>query len=106
MVEAFFKFAGDQKLRVVKTDDGVIEEIFELPEDDIKENMLLLGEGKGLFFDDDICISYGVLSNGFFAYVDLVLMFSGTEKDVECMVEMLDGYSIEHFEPFGLKEGS
>lgn len=97
--ESFFKFAKG-KIIVIKTDDGVIKEFFDMDLEDIKKNSLLLEEDKGLFYDDDFCISYAFLGENFFAYFfSDMFMFSAKEDDMKEMVKILDEYGLKYFEP-------
>jgi len=97
--EAFFKFAKG-KITVIKTDDGIIKEFFDMDLEDIKRNSLLLENDEGLFYDDDFCISYAFLGENFFAYFFTdMFMFSAKEDDMNGMVKILDEYGLKYFEP-------
>ncbi|MBU4500955.1 MAG: hypothetical protein KKA79_00060 [Nanoarchaeota archaeon] len=99
IVEAFFKFVKGDMI-VVKTYDGIIKEFFKMGLDEIKKNLLLLADDKGLFYDNDLCISYGFLGDNFFAYLlPNILMFSAKEDNMECIVKILNGYGLKYFEP-------
>lgn len=99
-VEAFFRFV-DGDLSVIKTDNGVIKESFNMGLDKIKENLLLLEKDEGLFYDDDVCISYAFLGKNFFAYLlKNMLMFSAKEEDAAKMAKILDEHDLKYFEPY------
>ena len=104
-VKAFFEFVNNQKLKVVKTYDGEIEEFFDMDLEKIKKNLLLLEQRKGDFYDDDLCVSYSFLGNNFFACVHpSMIFFSAEETNVRKMAEILDKYNLKYHEPYELGE--
>ncbi|MBW2975556.1 hypothetical protein KY366_07585 [Candidatus Woesearchaeota archaeon] len=104
-VKAFFDFVNNQKLKVVKTYDGKIEEFFDMDLEKIKKNLLLLEQRKGDFYDDDLCVSYSFLGNNFFAYVHPgMIFFSAEESNVRKMAEILNKYGLKYHEPYELGE--
>ncbi len=102
LVGVLFRFIGDQKLKVVKTDDGTILEIFDISLGEAKKNLILLQENKGPFYDEDTCINYSILGENFYAFAYGVLMFSASEENAQKMAKILDEYSIEYFEPMAI----
>lgn len=99
LLEALFKFIGNQKLKAVKIDDGTVLEIFDISLDEAKKNLLLLQKDKGPLYDADICLNYSILGENFYAFSHGVLMFSVNEENAQKMAKILDEYGIEYFEP-------
>lgn len=103
LVKAFFEFV-DSELKVVKTDNGVAKEIFEMPIDEIKKNLLAFEKDEGKFYDDILEISYAFLGRNFFAYVHpSMLLFSASKENVEKMAKVLDRHNLKYHEPYELK---
>lgn len=102
LVDVLFKFIGSQKLKAVKTDNSKILEIFDISLEEVKENLLLLGKKNGMFYDEDLSISYSILGENFYAYLYFVLMFSAGEENVQKMAKILGEYTIEYHEPHAL----
>lgn len=104
-IKAFFEFVGKQKLKVVRTYDGEIEKSFNMDLEKIKENLILLEQRNGDFYDDDLCVSYSFLGDNFYACVHpSMLFFSANKNDVRKMVEILDKYDLKYHEPYELGE--
>lgn len=104
LVELLFKFAGNQKLKAVKTDNGTILEIFDISLEDAKKNLLLLAKEKGRFYDADLDISYSILGENFYAFALRVLMFSASGENTCKMAKLFDESGIEYHEPKAIAE--
>jgi len=105
ITQALLNFISDDNLIVVKTDNGIIKEFSEISKEEAKKNLLLLEEDKGLFFDEDLEISFALMESNFFSYVfSGMLMFSANKENVEKMASILNKYNLEYFEPYDLLE--
>lgn len=103
IVDAFFRFVGDQNLKVVKTDNGEVVDIFDMSSDEIKSNLIVLEGDKGRFFDEILEISYAFLGNNFFAYVQPnMVMFSASKEDTLKMAGILHKYGLKYHKPYSL----
>jgi len=99
IVDAFLRFVDDRDITVVKTDNGVMEEVVDVSQYDIREQLLLLENNKGFFYDDDLAISYAFVGDDFFAYVlSNMLMLSGDKDTVQRMAKILDDLSLKYVE--------
>jgi len=93
-------FAENQELKIVKTDDGKIVEIFDLPFDEIKSNLTLLEHKKGIFWEEETEMCFALLGENFFSYVfPNTIMFSANEENVIKMAQLLDEHNLEYFGP-------
>jgi len=107
IMAALFEFIGEEEVRVMKTYDGVIEKVFDMPLDKIKNNILLYGEDNGDFYDEDLCVSYPIIGQEFFAYaLNGIVMFSANGESVIKMAKIFDKYQIKYHEPFSHSEDS
>ena len=103
LMTALFEFTGNKKIKVMKTYDGVIEKFFDVPLEKVKENIFLYGENKGEFYDEDMCVSYPILGEDFFAYaLNSIIMFSAKEETIKKMMQILDKYQVKYHEPSNL----
>lgn len=100
VVDAFLEFVGKQKIQVVKTDNGKLLEIVDVSGVDIREQLLLLEKDQGMFYDEDIVISYAFVEDRFYAYVQSnMLMFSGYEETVQQMAQVLKNHELSYRGP-------
>lgn len=100
IVDAFLRFVGDKDITVVKTDNDVIQEVVDVPRDVVREQLSLLENDKGLFYDDDLEISYAIVGDNFFTYVlPHMLMLSGDKETVQSMAEILNDCSLQYVGP-------
>ena len=100
VMNALLQFAGNQELKIVKTDDGKIVEIFDLPFDEIKSNLTLLEHKKGIFWEEDTEMCFALLGENFFSYVfPNTIMFSSNEENAIKMAQLLDERNLEYFSP-------
>lgn len=103
IVASFFDFV-DSDLRVIKTDNGKIKEILDMPLQEIRENLMSLENNQGRFYNDILEISYAFLSDNFFVYVlKGMIFFSAKKNDVEKMARIYDKYGLEYHKPYELK---
>jgi|GEM_PF-6250412 len=103
-MKALLEFAGDQELKVVKTDDGLIVDIFDMPRKEIELNLGLLSDNKGVFWDVETEMCYALLGNNFFSYVfPNTIMFSANEENAYRMAAILQKYKLDFFEPYEIR---
>lgn len=103
--QALLDFISDDNLVVVKTDNGVIKEFNEMSKEEAEKNLLLLEDDKGLFFDEELDISFALMGSNFFSYVfSGMLMFSANRENAEKMASILDKHNLEYFEPHDILE--
>lgn len=105
VISALLKFVENRELKIVKTDDGEVVEIFDLPLDEIKSNLTLLEHKKGIFWEEDTEMCFALLGENFFSYVfPNTIMFSANEKNANKMAQLLDEYKLEYFGPSEITE--
>ncbi len=105
VMNALLQFTGNQELKIVKTDDGKIIEIFDLPFDEVKSNLTLLEHKKGIFWEEETEMCFALLGDDFFSYVfPNSLMFSANEENAKRMAKMLAEYNLEYFGPEEITE--
>ncbi len=106
LVTAFLEFNKERPLRVVKLYDGTIQDINTIKLTDIKSNLLLLSEKRGIFYDDsdnELATSFGFLCEDYFAEImEGIIFFSGKEDSVYSFSEVLDKFNIKYHEPYNL----
>ena len=93
-VDTFFKFLERghiNELTVYELYDGEINRLFNLPLDEIKENLCLEHQKKGKFFDEDLLVSQAFTDEkSFFAIVQKgIIFFSGNYDSSKLMQETL-----------------
>lgn len=103
--QALFDFISDDILTIVKTNDGTIKEFSEMSKEVAMNNVLLLEDEKGFFFDEELEISYALMGSNFFCYVfPGMIMFSANKENAEKMASILDKYDLKYFKPENLLE--
>ena len=98
-VDAFVKFIEKNsldKLTAYELYDGEINGLFDLPLNEIKENLYLEYQGRGIFFNEDSCVSQAFTDKkSFFAIVQKgIIFFSGKSDSLKLMQETLKGAGI------------
>ena len=101
-VDAFFLFLqkyNKKDIQCYKLDEGKIAETLNLSFEEIKDNLYLECEDKGIFYDEDSCISQAFTDNdSFYAIVQKgIIFFSGKDDAVKFMQEALDELKIKYF---------
>ena len=100
VMSTLLKFAENQELKIVKTDNGKIVEIFNLHFDEIKSNLTLLEHKKGIFWEEETKMCFALLGQNFFSYVfPNSIMFSANEENAIKMAQLLDEHNLEYFGP-------
>ena len=100
IIDAFLQFVGDKNVAVLRMCNDRIDEEVDMPKEEVIENLYLLGEEKGLFFNEDWDISYAFTGDSFFAYIlPNMLMFSSDKEKCKVMSNILDDFSLKYFGP-------
>ena len=100
IIDALMSFIAGRDLEIVKTDDGVVVDIFDMPFKDVEKNLMLLGHKKGVFWEEETEMCFALLGEDFFSYVfPNDIMFSANEKNAAQMAKILDSYKLEYIGP-------
>lgn len=100
VVDALLNFINNRNLKVVKTDDGTVVDIFTMNYQEVEENLKLLENKKGAFWDEENDQCFALLGDDFFSYVfPNSIMFSANEENARKMVQLLDKGGLEYFGP-------
>lgn len=103
LIQSFLDFNDGKELKVIKLYDGTIKEIKELKLTQIKDNLSLLAEEKGIFYDDsddELATAYGFLCDNYFAEImPGIIFFSGKEEFVNDFAEVLTRNEIKFHDP-------
>ncbi len=99
-IDAFFKFLESSKvteLIAYKLYDEEINKILELSFEEIKENLYLEYQEKGMFYNEDISISQAFTDKkDFFAIVQKgIIFFSGNDNSSTIMQNTLKDFKID-----------
>src|SRR3989344_228811 len=81
LMNAFIGFLPKDNIKILRLNDEIVEDVFELNYDEILENIKLLSEEKGKFYDEDDEISYSILTGDFLVIIqkDMIFWSSGKE---------------------------
>lgn len=100
VIKSLIEFAFGQQLKIVKTDDGVIAEIFDMQLKDIISNLELLKNKRGVFWEEETEMCFALLGDNFFSYVfPNMIMFSADEENTNRMSDLLQKHNLDHFGP-------
>ena len=100
VVDALLNFINNRNLNVVKTDDGAVVDIFTMNYQEVEENLKLLENKKGAFWDEETDQSFALLGDDFFSYVfPNSMMFSANEENAAKMASLLNERKLEYFGP-------
>lgn len=80
LMDVFIRFLPKGEIKILKLNDGVVEEVFELDYDKVLENIKLLEDEKGKFYDEELEISYSILTDDFFAIIQRNMIFWSSGK--------------------------
>lgn len=101
LVNAFLKMHDGRPLHVLAFVDGYFTKEYDMGIEQIRENLLMLQNNKGLFQypeNDDLGYSVGLLTNTYMAeFMQGFLMFSGKEEECNKFAVILDKYEIRRF---------
>ncbi|MBU2052985.1 MAG: hypothetical protein KJ721_01935 [Nanoarchaeota archaeon] len=82
LMDVFIGFLPKGRIKILKLDEGNVEEVFELEYDEVLENIELLGEGKGKLYDEECEISYSILTEQFFVIIQRNMIFWSSGKEL------------------------
>ena len=100
VVDALLSFINRKNLNIVKTDDGTVVDIFAMNYQEIEENLKLLENKKGVFWDEETELCFALLGDDFFSYVfPNSIMFSANEENAKKMARLLEKSGLEYFGP-------
>lgn len=100
VVEALSNFINQRDLNIIKTDDGTVIDISSMDYQAIEENLKLLENKKGAFWDEDTEMCFALLGDDFFSYVfPNCIMFYANEENAAKMASLLDESKLEYFGP-------
>lgn len=100
VIDSLLNFIGETNIKAVKTDDGIIVDIFDMSREDIELNLKLLENKKGAFWEEESEMCFALLGDNFFSYVfPGTIMFSANESNAAKMADLLDEHKLEYFGP-------
>lgn len=100
VINCLLNFIDETNVKIVKTDDGVIVDMFDMSREDVELNLKLLGNKEGAFWEEDTEMCYALLGDNFFSYVfPGTIMFSANESNAAKMAGLLDESKLEYFGP-------
>lgn len=82
LMEVFMGFLPKEKIKILRLNDENVEEVFELDYKEVLENIELLGDKKGKFYDEELEISYSVLTDNFLVIIQEGMIFWSSKKDL------------------------
>ena len=99
-MDSLLNFIGKTNIKIVKTDNGVIVDIFDMSRQDAELNLELLENKEGAFWEEDTEMCFALLGDNFFSYVfPGTIMFSANENNAAKMASLLDEHKLEYFGP-------
>ncbi|MCF7872449.1 SEC-C domain-containing protein [Candidatus Woesearchaeota archaeon] len=103
LIKLFIEFNKNTELNVLRLFDGVFEDIIKMSLPEIKKNLFLLAEKKGIFYDDsdnELAISYGFLCDDYLAEImEGIIFFSGKKEYVMTFANILKENNVEFHNP-------
>lgn len=107
LVEAFLEFNNNRSLLVVQFLNGDVKGVQEMNLDQIKNNLYLLVENKGIFSDNsdgELVTSYGFVCDEYLAEVmQGIIFFSGKEEWVKHFAKTLQKSELDYHESSPIK---
>ena len=82
LMGVFIEFLPKEKIKILKLNDGNVEEVFELNCEEVLENIKLLEEEKGKFYDKELEISYSILTDDFLVIIQQGMIFWSSGKEL------------------------
>lgn len=99
-MDSLLNFIGETNVKIVKTDDGVVVDIFDMSRENVELNLKLLENKEGAFWEEDTEMCFALLGDNFFSYVfPGTIMFSANESNAAKMANLLDEHKLEYFGP-------
>lgn len=100
VVDCLLNFIGETNVKIVKTGNGVVVDIFDMSRQDVELNLKLLENKKGAFWEEETEMCFALLGDNFFSYVfPGTIMFSANETNAAKMANLLDERKLEYFGP-------
>ena len=100
VVDALLNFTNNKNLKIVKTDDGIVVDISDMEYSKIEENLKLLENKKGMFWDEETEMCFALFGENFFSYIfPNNMMFSANAENAAKMASLLDARKLEYFGP-------
>ena len=100
LMEVFIGFLPKEKIRVLRLNEENVEEVFELEYEEVLENIELLGFGKGKFYDEELDVSYSILTDDFLVIIQEDMIFWSSKKKLAFeWGEKLKEKGLNFFEP-------
>ncbi len=100
VVDALLNFINNKNLKIVKTDEGTVVNVSDMAYSEIEDNLKLLENKKGVFWDEETEMCFALLGDNFFSYVfPGTIMFSANENNAAKMAGLLDEHKLEYFGP-------
>ena len=100
-VDIFFTFLekmGMHEITTYRLYDGEITDVFELSLDEIKTNLYLRYQDRGIFFDEDVYVPQGVSTVLDPAYTHIFHSF-GSCREYPSVLDFTDSYSVAKYIP-------
>jgi hypothetical protein len=82
LMGAFIEFIPKEDVKILKLNDGIAEDIFELDYEEVIKNIESLKDKEGKLYDEEDEISYSVLTSDFFAIVQRGMIFWSSKRDL------------------------
>lgn len=100
LMEVFIEFLSNGNFKILRLNDGNIEEVSELNYEEVLENVKLLGNENGKFYDKELEISYSILTDYFLVIIQKGMIFWSSKKDLAFKwAEKLKENDLNFFEP-------
>jgi len=80
LMNVFIEFLPKEKIKVLKLNEENVEEVFELEYEEVLENIELLGLGKGKLYDEELEVSYSILTDDFLVIIQEDMIFWSSKK--------------------------
>ena len=80
LMKTFIEFLPKENIKILKLNNGVVEDVFEMNYEEVLRNIELLKDKQGKLHDEDDEISYSILTNNFFAIVQQCMIFWSSGK--------------------------
>ena len=82
LMGVFIGFLPKGEIKILKLNDENVEGVFELGYNEVLENIKLLEDEKGKFYDEELEISYSILTEDFFVIIQRNMIFWSSGKEL------------------------
>lgn len=83
LMKHFIEFLPSKNdIKILRLNNGEVEDIFELAYEETLENIELLSREEGKFYDENEEISYSILTDDFFAIIQQGMIFWSSKKEL------------------------